>query len=684
VRIDQTERHAAHRIAVTISATRWRALLALLLVGSVLVTPAQAQDPVDLTAVNLEDLLKMEVRSVSKKEQQLFRTPAAVYVLTSEDIRRSGASSLPDLLRLVPGLQVAQIDGNKFAVTARGFNGLWANKLLVLIDGRVVYTPVSSGVYWDLQDYVLEDIDRIEVVRGPGATVWGANAVNGVINITTKSAEVTQGGLVTLRVGAPDNAIAGVRYGGGLGSNGFYRLFAKQTRRGELVDETGAGAGDDARIFQAGFRADLQTSPSDSWTFEASAMDGKSGERVYEPITSYAFKPRSIIKVDSPLHSQFALARWTRNRSQRSGLSFQAFWDHSYRLVVDKGETTQTVDFEFQQRLPLGRRHDLVWGAGQRFWWDEEEVKFAEYLDPPSSRTRLFNAFVQDEIVLLPTLNLSVGSKFEHNTIAGFEAQPTARVAWLPTGRQSAWFAVSRAARTPSRIERALHVDMAVFPDAAGNPIVLSLRGNPAVKNEHTTAYEVGYRFEPHRHLLVDVAAFHNRFSDLIGIRERTAFETTPGPPHVSLIQERANGVTGESEGIELLARWQPSPRWRLEGSYDWLRNHLHEFHPGQPDAIALTSRHPEHQWRVRSLLTVTRGWQVDTHLLYTGRLQSVDVARYLRADVRVGGAVTRHVLVSIVGQNLLEPTHREFDGFEGVFLSHVRRGGSVKVTITF
>lgn len=663
---------------------RFQLLTASLLLLSALATSARAQDPVDLAAVNLEDLLKMEVRTVSKKEQQVFRTPAAVYVLTSEDIRRSGASSLPDLLRVVPGLQVAQIDGNKWAVTARGFNGLWANKLLVLVNGRAVYTPVSSGVYWDLQDFMLDDIERIEVVRGPGAAVWGANAVNGVINIMTRSAEVSQGGFVSVRTGTPDNAIVAARYGGTLGSQGYYKLYAKHTQRAELVDDTGADAGDDASITQGGVRVELNAGLSDSFTFEASAMTGESGERVNEPITSYAFVERSMIEARSPLDSQFALARWTRNKSQRSGFSVQAFWDHSYRLVIDKGETTQTVDLELQHRFPLGRRHDFVWGAGQRFWWDEEEVKFAEYLDPPSSRMRLFNAFVQDEVSLLPTVNLTVGSKFEHNTVAGFEVQPTARVAWLPTARQSTWFAVSRAARTPSRIERALHVDVAVFPDEIGRPIVMSLRGNPAVQNEHTTVYEAGYRIEPTRSLMFDLAAFHNRYDDLIGLRERTAFETTPGPPHVSLIQERANGVTGESEGIELLARWQPSSRWRLDGSYDFLRIRLHDFRPGQPDAISLASRNPTHQWRVRSWLSLTRGWQLDSNLFYTGRLEAVDVPSYLRADVRVGGPVMRNVTLSVVGQNLLEPTHREFDGFEGVYLSQVRRGGSAKVTITF
>ena len=663
---------------------RFSPLAASFLAVLTVATSVHAQDPVDLTAVNLEDLLKMEVRSVSKKEQQLFRTPAAVYVLTNEEIRRSGASSLLDLLRLVPGLQVAQIDGNKYAVTSRGFNGLWANKLLVLVDGRVVYTPVSSGVYWDLQDYMLDDIERIEVVRGPGAAVWGANAVNGIINIITKSAEGTQGGYASARVGSPDALIFGGRYGGSIGSRGFYRLYGKRTQRDELVDETGAPAGDDSRIVHGGFRVDLNTSVTDSWMFEGGAKDGTSGERVYEPITSYAVGPRPIIKAESPLDSQFLLARWTHTRSQRSGFTVQAFWDHSYRLVVDKGETLQTLDLEFQHRFPLGRRHDVVWGVGQRFWSDEEEVKFAEFLDPPSSDIRLFNAFVQDEIALLPTVNLSVGSKFEHNSAVGFEAQPTARVAWSPTTRQTAWVAASRAARTPARIEQALRVVMAVFPDSVGNPIVLSLRGSPSVDSEHTASYEAGYRFEPQSNLSFDISAFHNDYRDLIGGRERAAFELTPGPPHVSLIQEYANGVTGASDGVEILARWQPAKRWRLDASYDWLQVHLRDLHPGLPDAITLTSRNPEHQWRVKSWLNLTRGWQLDTMLLYTGRLQAVDVPGYMKADVRIGGPIRQNLSLSIVGQNLLEGTHREFDGFEGVFLSQVRRGGSVRMTVTF
>jgi iron complex outermembrane recepter protein len=649
-----------------------------------LAAPVRAQDPVDLAAVNLEDLMKMEVRSVSKKEQQLFRTPAAVYVLTNEEIRRSGASTVPDALRLVPGIQVAQIDGNKYAVTARGFNGLWANKLLVLLDGRVVYTPVSSGVYWDLQDYMLDDIERIEVIRGPGATVWGANAVNGVINIITKSAEAAQGGMVAFRTGSPDNAIAAARYGGTLGTTGFYKLYAKHSQRGKLVDETGAAADDSSRISQAGFRIDLSPSVTDSWTVEGAAMDGKSGERVNTPVSSYEYVPLPIIEIDSPLNSQFLLARWTRGRSQRSGFSLQAFWDHSYRLVVDKGERTQTFDLEFQHRVPIGRRHDVVWGVGQRFWSDDNDHKFAEYLDPAKSHIRLFNAFVQDEIALLPTVNLTVGSKFEHNNAVGFEAQPTARLAWMPTTRQTVWAAASRAARTPARIERALHVDYAVFPDADGNRVVLSLRGSPDVESEHTASYEAGYRIEPRSALSFDITAFHNDYRDLIGQRHNALFEVTPGPPHLSVIDAYANGVTGESNGAELMARWQPIKRWRLDASYDWLHIHLHDFHPGLPDAITLSSRNPEHQWRVKSWLDLTKGWQLDSMLLYTGRLESVDVPRYLRADIRLGGPITPNVSVSAVGTNLLEASHLEFGGFEGVYLSQVRRGGSVKVTVTF
>ena len=394
----------------------------------------------DLTDISLEDLINIRVTSVSKKEQDLFVTPSAAFVLTNEAIRRSGATSIPDALRLVPGMQVAQIDGNKWAISTRGFNALFSNKLLVLIDGRVVYTPVTGGVYWDLQDFPIDDIDRIEVIRGPGSTVWGANAVNGVVNIISKSSRLTHGGLVTASSGTSDPAIVSLRYGGRVATHGSYRLFVKQSNRGAMEDAAGNAGHDQSRLTQAGFRADLDLSPIDSLTVQGSVLNGSSGQRVIAHLARYAPSPRAEESTISPIRVRNAVARWERTLSPKSSFSVQAFWDHSYRLVVNKAETAQTLDLEMQHHLAVGGRHNLVWGVGQRFSSDRIDVVFAEYFDPASSRTRLFNAFVQDEIALVPgRLNLTVGSKLEHNTFAGLELQPTARIAWFPTPRQSVW-----------------------------------------------------------------------------------------------------------------------------------------------------------------------------------------------------------------------------------------------------
>jgi iron complex outermembrane recepter protein len=643
-----------------------------------------AQSSVDLASANLEDLLKIEVRSVSKKEQQLFRTAAAVYVLTNEEIRRSGVSHVPDALRLVPGIQVAQIDGNKWAVSARGFNSLWSNKLLVLVDGRVVYTPVSSGVYWDLQDLPLEDIDRIEVVRGPGATLWGANAVNGVINIISKTAQSTAGGLVGASTGTIDNGIVTARYGGTLGTRTHYRVFAKHTDRGSLVDDAGEPSRDGSRMSQLGFRADIGASEIDSITVEGAGLWGKSGQRVNTPLTSYIPAPVEIVHSDSPARVGNVLARWTRTHSARSSLSVQAFWDKSYRLVVGKGEWTQTFDTEFQHRLPIGRRHDLVWGAGQRFWWDREEVKFAELLDPASSRIRLFNAFVQDEFVLNPRLNLTVGSKLEHNTVAGFEFQPSVRLAWSPSATQTGWLGVSRAARTPSRIERSLHVDFAAFYGPDHQLMAAGLRGNPDLETEHTTSFELGYRAESRSNLMVDVSLFFSRFEDLSTPLPKARFEMTPGPPHLLLFDQFESVMNGESIGGEVLVRWQPSSIWRLDGGVDVFDTRLHGAAPVGPGEPSMIDRNPQHQWRLRSWLSLPNAWQVDAMLSHVGRLNSVDVAAYTRLDVRLGGALGKNLDLSVIGQNLLDDAHREFDGFEAVHFSQARRAGTVRVTVTF
>lgn len=653
------------------------------MLSAALAGESSAQSGVSLEQATLEELMNMEVTSASKREQGLFSTAAAVYVLTGEDIRRSGATSLPDALRLVPGLQVATVDGNKWAVSARGFNGLWSNKLLVLVDGRSVYTPVSSGVNWGLLDVVLDDVDRIEVMRGPGASVWGANAVNGVINIISKTSLATHGGLLTAGGGSLAPGIAAMRYGGRAGSRGHYRVFGKHSERGAMKDGTGQTAPDAAQLSSGGFRFDFDQNDTDEWTVLGAVAAGESGQRVYDLLTSYAPAAPGISDTVATVTTGHMLARWTRKASADSELSVQAFWDRSTRLEAGAGERTETVDVEFQHQFKPGRHHDVVWGAGQRFSSDRLDPKFALYFDPGSSRRRLFNVFVQDEIRLpnAPVL-VTIGTKIEHQNGSGFEIQPTARIAWLPTGRQTVWAAVSRAARTPSRLERAIHYDYAAFPDASGQLTVLGVRGDPDLRTEHTLSYEAGYRVNPRFGVSLDGAIFYHRYSDLVTENVGVRFETTPAPAHLAIVRQLASGMDGESVGAELLLRWRPLSIWTIDASVDYLRAHFQGI-GNTPEAATYADREPRYQTRLRSQLNLPWTWQADTAWTYVAALKGIDVPAYGRLDVRIGRTVAGLAL-SLTGQNLLHGLHREFGGFEGVFHSQVPRSWVASATWTF
>ena len=647
------------------------------------VTASQAQSSVNLDQATLEDLLNMEVTSASKKEQGLFRTAAAVHLLTSEDIRRSGATSIPEALRLVPGLQVASIDANTWAVSARGFNGLWANKLLVLVDGRVVYTPVTSGVHWDLLDMMLEDVDRIEVVRGPGASVWGANAVNGVINIITKAAGATQGGLLSLNAGSLAPGIAAFRYGGHAGTRGHYRVFGKHSERSAMKDDFGLDAEDWSRLTSAGFRIDVEQNTKDAWTVLGSVLTGETSQRIYENLVSYAPVRLGVVTATSPVTTGHVLARWTRTPSANSNMSLQAFWDRSSRLVVSSEQVTQTVDVEFQHRFKAGASHDVVWGAGQRYWSDREEGAFATFFDPASSRRRLFNVFVQDEIRFPDrSLYLTLGTKIEHHNGTGFEVEPTARIAWLPTSRQTVWAAVSRAARTPSRLERALHYDYAAFPGADGQITVLGVRGNPNLRTEHTVSYEAGYRANPGLGISIEGTAFYNRYSDLVTENMAMRLEATPLPAHLAVVRQLTSSMDGDSVGAEGLVRWRPLPIWALDASVDWFQAHFHNI-GNTADAAPFSDRDPSHQARLRSQLNLSRSWQLDASWTYVARLDGIEIPAYGRADVRIGRTIAGLAL-SVTGQNLFNGLHREFGGYEGVFHSQVPRSWVARAVWSF
>src|ERR1051325_9339580 len=463
----------------------------------------------DLT---LEELVNIKVTSVSKKETRLEDSPAAIAVLTQEDFQRLGATSIAEALRAVPGVEVARMNANTWAITARGFNGQYANKLLVLVYGRSVYTPTFGGVYWDLQDLVLEDLDRVEVVRGPGGTLWGANAFNGVINIITKSAKDTQGGLISTTLGTEFLPSTSARYGGELTTNLYYRVYGKYFNREGFEDKDGHDMDDDWRLGRGGARLDWEPSEHNTLTLFGGVYRGTFGEQVQK--TGLPFT-NAFFGVDAPTSGGNVLGRWTHIFSEESEFKFQAYYDAIRRvdpfgggdLDIDNDffhgnsliEKRDTFDLDFQHRFPLGSRQSVMWGLGFRYSQDSLTSNGGEIsFNPKHFRDRLFSSFVQDEIRLFPDkLSLTIGSKFEHNDFTGFEPEPSGRLLWTPTERQTVWGSIGRAVRTPTRVERDARVNLTSFPLPDGTPAQVSLFSNPNLDSETVLAYELGYRFEP-------------------------------------------------------------------------------------------------------------------------------------------------------------------------------------------
>lgn len=421
----------------------------------------------DIFTLGILDLMNTKVTTVSRKPQQLANAAAAIHVITQEDIRRSGATSIPEVLRLAPGVQVARIDANKWAISIRGFNGRFATKLLVLMDGRSVYSPLFSGVFWDLQDTVLADIERIEVIRGPGAALWGANAVNGVINIITKSSAETIGGHVNFGGGTEERSFATARYGMSLSEATNLRVYGKYVDRDAQADAAGNRAHDNWHTTRGGFRLDSQDRDGDLLTFQGDYLDGKRGETAQisqlptplDPAVSHS------VNLENPVSGGNLLARWQRNLSATSSFSGQLYYDHATLNAFNTRAKTDTFDLDFQHRFACGSKQDIVWGLGFRFGHDEIDNSFTINFLPAERDSQLYSAFVHDEIALVPEyLSLILGSRFEHNRYSGFEIQPNGRLLWTPDPHHTVWASVSRAVRTPSRGEQDILYRQSVIP----------------------------------------------------------------------------------------------------------------------------------------------------------------------------------------------------------------------------
>ncbi len=659
----------------------------MLLVGLAAPSWLRGQTPVarDLSNASLEDLLNTEVTSVSKKEQRLSQTGAAVFVITQEDIRRSGSTNIPDLLRMVPGADVAQIDANKWAISLRGFNDRYADKVLVLIDGRSVYTPSFSGVYWDQQNVPLENIERIEVIRGPGGTVWGANAMNGVINIITKSAKATQGGLISATTGSQEVGRGIAQYGGPAGPRGTYRVFGEAFKIGTSERPGGGEAVDGWHVAHGGFRADWDVSPRDTVMVQGEIY--RTGES--QTFTTLIAK---ALPLPATFNEQFStggadlLGRWNRTLASGASLSLQMYYDRSDRREQGGGDTLNTVDFDFQHHLAVGSRHDVVWGAGYRMVNDAVTPGYATTFVPLNQTTSLFSTFVQDEIRLTNSVWLTVGSKFEHNSYTGFEYEPSARLVWTPGNRQAFWMSASRAIRQPDRVDAGLQSDVATFPLPGGAFGVVRLLGNRDIKAEQLRDYETGYRAQVTKRISLDVAAYASFYRRLLTNDPGTPFFTAgPAPLLISPLYF-ANEAHAFSYGIEVFANWNLTPRWRISPGYGGLHAEA-SADPGSGDVTVahVPGNAPAHQFQIRSFLNLTRRLDWDLSLFHTGELHDAQsTPNYTRLDSRLGWRIGERVELSIVGQNLLKGVHAEFHDQNG--LSHIllERRAIAKITWRF
>ena len=648
----------------------------------------QQESVSDLTELSLEELLNVQVTSVSKQAQPLSQTTAAIFALTQEDIRRSGATSIPEALRMVPGLQVARLDSNKWAISSRGFNGRFANKLLVLIDGRSVYTPIFSGVYWDVQDTLMEDIDRIEVIRGPGATLWGANAVNGVINIITKKAKDTQGGLIVGGAGTEERGFTGIRYGTALSEHTHIRTYGKFFARDDQATVTGDRGSDDWQQARGGMRLDHTTNNGDTLTVQGDYYNGDYRDRITEPTLITPFSQASDIKVQ--LTGGNLLGRWTRVVSPTSGFSLQLYYDRSERSSPQIGEKRDIADVDFQHRFALGTRQHVVWGLGYRFTNDQLVNSSIIQFAPRSRLLNLWSGFLQDEIALLPkAVTLTLGTKVEHNDFTGFVVQPNGRLRWTPTPHQTMWASVSRAIRTPSRAEDDVRINQVTTPPSAatlGLPALAALVGNHGYGNEKSLAYEVGYRNQLSNTLSIDLAAFYNHYKDLRTTEPGTpSLETTPAPVHLLVPFNATNKLRAETYGVEATVEWHPTEWWRLQSSYTYLLMRLYTDRTTDPTAGDAKGQSPAHQFSIRSLMSLPHNIELDLWGRYVDRLPVAQVPSYVTLDARIGWRPTKQLELSLVGQNLLDSHRPEFR--EKILTSsptEIQRGVYGKITWRF
>lgn len=634
--------------------------------------PARASDSeptsvATLKHLTLEQLGNMEVTTASKEPEKVWKTPAAIYVLTSEDIRRSGATTIPEALRLVPGVEVARIDSDQWAVGIRGSETNFSKAVLVLIDGRSVYTPLYAGVYWDVQDLVLDDVDRIEVIRGPGGTVWGPNSADGVINIITKKAAKTQGTLVSILGGNEDHLIAQARYGGRVGDGVSYRVYGKGFLRAPEYHPNGNNF-DGWNQERGGFRVDWDPNARSDYMFEGDMYGGTAPAET---------GPLSFV---NSVSGGDLVARWRHTFENGSDIYLEAYAERTIRSGPLYGESRNTFDIDFLHRFTVGGRHEISYGAGLH-WSPNQFIQKTPVVSmvPPADTDYIHTGFIQDVIDLYHNqLFLTAGAKVEDNNFSGFDVQPTLRVLWNPNPHQSFWTAVTRTVTTPSRIEEGFRLfggQISISP-----PIYLQVSGNPDFRSESVLGYEAGYRQLLSPKLYVDLDVFHDDYQNLQSF----------GPPTLignilTIFYE--NAIAGSTNGVEIAPTWKPEKWWALSGSYSFVGIDFHANAPGSDisstgSVKTYQGSSPAHEGSIQSSFTLGKRFEFDQSYRYVSALPAQGVRAYQTMDAQLEYKLYGGLNVSLVGQNLFQPYHFEWGtGDPSESLIGIRRAAYVKVT---
>jgi iron complex outermembrane receptor protein len=647
----------------------------------------------DLSVLSLDELLDVDVVSVAKVPGKVIETPAAITVITGEDLRRNGVRTIPEALRLAPGLHVYQIDGNKWAVSARGFASRFANKMLVMIDGRTVYSTLFSGVFWDVQDLLIDDIDRIEVIRGPGGTLWGANAVNGVINIISKDSADTQGGLVTLHAQTGPDGEASARYGGWLNDKTSYRLYGKFFDREDFDSSDGGEVHDGWHQGRAGFRMDMNATATDKFTLQGDIYAGESGETVrYVDLTAPYLHSNSF---DAPVSGGNILGRWSSLLANHSEITLQTYYDHIERNESFIDETLDTVDVDFQHLINFTESAEVLYGLGYRYTRSDTESKdnisgIISYAMHPQVRTSdLFSAFLQGRFTFAARGELTLGTKLEHNDYTGFEWQPSARLLWKLGSEHSLWAAVSRTVRTPSRTEADADITGgSTAPRQHGLQPVIRLMGNDDVNAEEVLSYEAGYKGRVTENMFMDFSLYYNKYNDLVtGVFDAPPFSEVSSSGGLLIIPVRlANAQESETYGAELSCSWSLADWWRLSGGYTWFhQNTLSSRNSREGRQGFGDDQNATHLVSLISYMDLPHDLEINTALYATDALDGLGIGSHVSLDIQLSWHPEEWLTIAGGVKNLFDDDHQEFTNtLDGIQASEVPQAFYTKLTMTF